>query len=231
MLSINHLKVLSPAMCLEVSEEALNAVTETTGFRMSSSYSYANCMGLGGSNAAVISFGGSSEQAHTTRPPARQTNVTFWPGGGGELESAESATLFDEYHIVGSWTDWSHPQPMEAETDDTYGYTVTLGEKGWEEFAIWIEGDARRVLQPAQCNALKNSAAHGPSEDSWGTSWRIDARPALAGSFDAPWEWQEDEDWGEHCAQYEEQDSMADTGGEPGDKYRVRLRIAGKWRI
>merc|ERR1712194_264053 len=78
-LPINHLKVLSPPMCLEVSEEVLNAVTEATGFRTTSSYSYVNCMGLGGSNAAVISFGGSSQRAQTTSPPTRLTNVTFWP--------------------------------------------------------------------------------------------------------------------------------------------------------
>lgn len=104
---------------------------------------------------------------------------------------------------------------------------MTLGENGWEHFRILIDGDSRRVLHPGFERAPKETAVVGPDEGSE-DYWTIDGR---CDTYGVPSEVM----GGDVVAA--EADALtrvtvetADMG-KPGDRYRIRLHVHGKWRM
>merc|ERR1740121_46821 len=98
----------------------------------------------------------------------------FWPGGGGSLQTEQIPEK--SYCIAGSWSMWKDSTPMEAEGENVYGYTVVIGDNGWEQFQIWLDGSSQRVLHPGRANGYKDLPAFGPVAESEaeGCMWMID---------------------------------------------------------
>lgn len=179
--------------------------SETFQFRLGASYCEVMAHGYGGSNAAALCWGSVDEGRSPHHHEERQNEeVLFWPGGGGDLE--DSAIPDEGYCIVGTWSGWRSPIPMEREDDDSFGFTVTLGENCWEQFQIWLDGDPSRALHPNMPRAPKQSPVHGPDDEQYARSsaWMIDGR------YGEDWD---NVDW-----------------GHPGDQFRVHLYVAGRWR-
>lgn len=208
-----HLHQANPHM--DAFEQPCCFPTDGLEYRMQTAFVGNMSRGFGGSNVYLLGWG-QTDNSKLVPPPApvRQDTIQFWPGGGGKLEREMLPTRF--YTIVGSWSEWGEAQAMEPEGEGTFGYIVTLGENRWEQFQIWLDGDPTRVLHPAEPKAGRDSPVLGPEDDAHGCNWMIDGRGELQ-----LWE-----DGGEGSVRF------ADTldVGRPGDQYRVRLRVAGKWR-
>jgi len=163
----------------------------------------------------------------------KRAGITFWPGGGGELPGEAEAKK--HYAICGSWSAFDSSEPMEKEDEGVYGFTVTLGVNMFETFKLYVDGSRQRVLHPGTASAPKNVAVMGPdsSDDCEGFFWCIDGRagpkaiaPPMAPALTSG---EESEDAvavsSPELWYYSETSS-----GKPGDQYRVRLYVAGKWR-
>merc|ERR1712086_585180 len=119
----------------------------------------------------------------------------------------------------------SRPEMMHLEGDGTYGYIVMLGNAGWEEFHILVNGGSSKVLHPGEYRAPKSTAVYGPDEVDIYHCWMVDGRSAhydpghisIAGEWDAA------------VKQGARSDDSTDTG-PPGARFRIRLQIVGKWR-
>lgn len=166
--------------------------------------------GIGGTNVALLIQGMCDNAANIT--PTRfkldASPLLFWPGGGGELP--EETLPQRTYSIASSSKDWTNPVNMQWEGDGLYGQTLTIGAQGYELFQIWLDGDSKRVLHPATDWASEGSAVLGPDEegdDSSSWAWAIDTRGELAGEGEAA------------------------PPGRPGERYRVRLHVCGKFRM
>lgn len=64
---------------------------------------------------------------------------------------------------------------MLQEADGTsFGCDVTVGANGFEDFQIWLDGDAARALHPGDYAAPGSplSAVLGPSGEAQGDGWR-----------------------------------------------------------
>merc|ERR1740138_1843303 len=98
------------------------------------------------------------------------------------------------------------------ENPGTWSFIVTLGANRYEEFCILIDGEMDLVLHGAVPSSPSGSTALGPDEEGFDCTWRIDGRMLIA-------------------------EDPADPGSAKvqsshglGDKYKVTLSIAGKWR-
>jgi hypothetical protein len=231
-----HLRELNPNM--DTDDMPMFFSTECLEYPMRHSFSGVMSQGVGGSNVYMIAWGAMDDEKVHSWPEfeLNQQQVLYWPGGGGSLEP--EAQPRDGYYLIGSWNEWSNPDSMERESDGVYGYTLTLGVNGWESFQIILDQDQKRVLHPGFAAASRESAVLGPDEDAEGT-WMIDARCDLYGL--PPEESAAIEGDGAAAAEGGEvtettggADRIVSVGtvdmGKPGDKYRIRLRIQGKWR-
>lgn len=168
---------------------------------------------VGGAICHVITYATptSKEDKTVKRSQVPPAYLTYWPGGGGKLEANAKAS---SYSIVGSWTNFETLESMEKESKDVFAFTVTLGVNNFEHFQIVLDGEPSRVIHPTTPNGLKFSHILGPtpSSDCVGLNWIIDGRekvPDGEGVKDA------------HPAQ---------EIGAPGDMYKVRVRVSGKYR-
>mmetsp|Transcript_76043 Transcript_76043/g.154402 ORF Transcript_76043/g.154402 Transcript_76043/m.154402 type:complete len:1159 (-) Transcript_76043:168-3644(-) len=206
--SMNHLRCLSPQMdeniegCIYMSNENMPYPTHTSLVGVTS-------IGWGGTMGyAVCSCGPDPNFYPPAREPIAFEPLVYWPGGGGgEWPMPKMA-----YYIVGSWNSWSEANPMEMENPGTWSFIVTLGANRYEEFCILIDGEMDLVLHGPVPSSPSGSTALGPDEEGFDCTWRIDGRMLIA---EAP----------------------ADPGSAKvqsshglGDKYKVTLSIAGKWR-
>eukprot|EP00913_Durusdinium_trenchii_P029999 g28112.t1 len=185
-----------------------------------------------------------------SRPPSRQVDantvmrrqLSYWPSGGGDLGSMSRPRR--GFFIIGSWSSWTEPEAMEDricepgpmgmdgvidgrpsrkapslrsvglgqdEGDGCYGYTLVLGDERWEQFQLLIDNNYAKVLHPRR---FKES------------TWLVDGRP-----FTAQIRPIADSQGSSALAErpspmeYKNEDE-----GMPGQRYRIRLHIAGKWR-
>mmetsp|Transcript_53485 Transcript_53485/g.95171 ORF Transcript_53485/g.95171 Transcript_53485/m.95171 type:complete len:990 (-) Transcript_53485:202-3171(-) len=169
--------------------------------RSLSSYHGTSSYGFGGTLAHIITWGQLSEK-HMPQSPVEWNKIVYWPGGGGENDEDIVARPRKGYHIKGTFSRWA-PTEMEVEGEGFFGYTMTLGENRWESFQILLDGDATKILHPSAPKAHKGTLVVGPTADS-GIAWTIDGRQsAELGGLDE---------------------------GKIGDKYRIRLKIKGKYR-
>lgn len=215
-----HLRQLNPYI---PSEDCGTLVNECLGYRLSSAFVGTAAKGMGGTNVALLCFGKVDEEC---RPPPKELpdekkpQLFFWPAGGGSLGS--STRPKKGYSIIGTFNNWAEAVPMESEGEGCYSYVLTLGENRWEAFQIRMDSNAMLVLHPKCYAAPKGSAVHGPSsadeaKDSW---WLLNARSEMVR-----------EQLGEEPG---DEDQLVEYGtpdkGRAGDKYRVSLHIAGKYR-
>mmetsp|Transcript_12769 Transcript_12769/g.38172 ORF Transcript_12769/g.38172 Transcript_12769/m.38172 type:complete len:410 (-) Transcript_12769:566-1795(-) len=224
-----HLRRLSPQV-EEAAMEALGLHSESLPCRLPRNFVGVSSRGLGGTVTHAIVTGEVSEardlpHVQPLAPGAvGPDSLAFWPAGNGTTEDDHQ----HEYCIVGSWSGWKEPEPMVCEGGGVYGCTVVLGENCFEQFNFLLDGDPELVLYPNRPKAPSSSRACGPDDIGHTLSWMIDARPQ----------------WVEVPASEEGAEVPANTAvskvrymldpsttaGSPGDRYHVRLRVAGQWR-
>eukprot|EP00747_Dinoflagellata_sp_TGD_P187099 gnl/TRDRNA2_/TRDRNA2_44582_c0_seq1.p1 gnl/TRDRNA2_/TRDRNA2_44582_c0~~gnl/TRDRNA2_/TRDRNA2_44582_c0_seq1.p1 ORF type:complete len:1085 (+),score=165.27 gnl/TRDRNA2_/TRDRNA2_44582_c0_seq1:102-3356(+) len=217
-LPTQHIRALNPYIR---AEQPVSLVVEASRLgprNERSSFVGTSNSGLGGTNVHVLTFGTVKEDYLPPASTLKREVFHFWPGGGDVVEDMR---IQDSYMIVGSWSAWKVTHYMYEEGNGVYGFTMTLGENGFEEFQIQLDGDEDSVLHPGRPCASKRTAAYGPEADvdkHWANTWLIDARPRFY-----------------HSAERDEQGELTvveaphEDVGEPGDCYRIRLRISGKW--
>jgi len=222
-----HLRCINPYLDARGLEDLAIINSEAIGsVGMRASYISVTAHGFGGSNSHALVW--NTVEGHgkvIDKPPLKREAFVYWPGGGGELE--DEATDCQGYHIVGSWTRWEDPEPMEPESNGVFGYTVVLGENSFERFHICLDGDPQRVLHPGQPGGTKSSPVFGPDEAQVADmkSWMIDGRrqPSLASAATAALQDKEGSDVPDTI--------MTTDTAAPGEAFRVRLHITGRWRV
>nr|AQS99296.1 type I polyketide synthase [Gambierdiscus polynesiensis] len=206
--------------------EPLNFHTECVHYRHVSAFCGVASKSSSGTMGHAVAWGEMDYQRYTPRKQLKRDMIAFWPAGGGELPDGAEPTR--NYWIVGSWdgSEWENAEPMKMESDGVYGYTVTLGVNLFQHFQIWLDGNNDRALHPGMAYGPKNVPVKGPDEATSceGMAWVIDGRertveltPKLAARTDG----------GEGKLEAAE---PLPPPGLPGDQYRVRLHVAGKWR-
>lgn len=197
-----------------------------------------SAVGWGGTICSAICAGGLDPSRKCEVVENTVDPLVFWPGGGGErgVDGNEGG-----YWIVGSWDGWADPIKMCNERPGLYTHTVSLGANRVEDFHIWISGDCSKVLHPGAQGAPAGWGVHGPDKEAGGQYWRIDGRVWLSSKKSQP----------------TGSDTIAEEAGSPdnsvealvradsheeishelyestaavGDKYKVHLEIAGKWK-
>jgi hypothetical protein len=205
-----HLQALNPHVEFG---DIFSIGTEHLEHRIHSSYTGCTAKGFGGTNVHAIVWGRVEKAEEQTLSGSANKSIIFWPGGGGELDTEAMPRKKAGYFIAGTWSRWK-PEQMEDEGNNSFGFTMVLGENRWEKFQIWLDGSDQRKLHPPVAAARRGTAVLGPVKDAMGLSWAIDGRP------------------------WAQEDSGEDSEGAPrpldfgmiGDKYRIHLRIAGKYR-
>mmetsp|Transcript_165015 Transcript_165015/g.529747 ORF Transcript_165015/g.529747 Transcript_165015/m.529747 type:complete len:1169 (+) Transcript_165015:86-3592(+) len=236
---LQHLFQVNPLIAGHDLGERMLLLTENLASLTEASFLGVTSCGMGGTNAHLLTYCRAVTDVPSISPLAAGDKLAFWPGGGGFL--AKHETPRRAYTIVGSWSSWEIAADMEEESEGVYGYSVTLGENCWESFQIWLDGDPILALHPGCAKASKATSAHGPEIAGTELSWLIDGR--------RPWN-PEKEGWCDESlavddrgtraseTEQEEEDDEEDRlagrdaadRGWPGAEYRVRLRVAGRWR-
>lgn len=183
-------------------------VTEPVHHRMVSAFVACTASGIGGSNAHTILWGKACIRQNKMEKPVQAEDVlTFWPGGGGDLDPLCEPRR--GCSIVGSWALMDSPQQMRNEGLDQFSFTVTLEEHGFEWFQIWLDGERERILHPGAVKGQSTAKVQGPHHYCQVATfgWCIDTRPGQS----------------EDPRQYPEE-------GMPGDEFKVQLLTKGRFR-
>ncbi|OLP82529.1 Phthiocerol synthesis polyketide synthase type I PpsD [Symbiodinium microadriaticum] len=223
----NHLNQLNPH--LDISSCPLLMCTEPTEQKLSAVFVGVSSWGFGGTNVHMHCYGGVDEEIRLPPEPTPQElrpRLSYWPSGGGDLGSMSRPRR--GFFIIGSWSGWTEPEPMEDEGDGCYGYTLVLGDTRWEQFQLLIDNSYSKVLHPQRYKAPKGTEVFGPTrqeEVMQDSTWFVDGRPnntqirAITASAGAT-----------AVATPEPLTFTNEDEGLPGQLYRIRLHIAGKWR-
>ncbi|CAE8640536.1 unnamed protein product, partial [Polarella glacialis] len=212
-----HLRQLNPHLDLQNSPVMMS--TEPTEQKLSAMFQGVSSWGFGGTNVHIHCYGGVDEEIRLPPEPTPQQfrpRLAYWPGGGGDLGSMNRPRR--GFFVTGSWNGWSDPQPMEAETDGCWGYTLAMGENCFEQFQILIDGNDAKVLHPQRYKAPKGSEVFGPTrqeEIEQESTWFIDGRPFSAAALP--------ESGSEALA--DTLDYTNEDQALPGQLFRVRLHI------
>eukprot|EP00913_Durusdinium_trenchii_P014927 g14001.t1 len=129
--------------------------------------------GFGGTNVSLVSFASKDAKIlpEPDAPLPLNEQLTFWPGGGGELNhEAMPERSFDLSIFLG------RSETVEQESEGIYSYVLILGENRWEVFQIWLDGDPYRCLFPEQHKAASKSHVLGPEAKAT-SCWLLDGRP------------------------------------------------------
>merc|ERR1719401_2717301 len=154
-----HLRQCNPHM--DVFEQPLNVVTDCSPFAFRSVYQGAFAKGIGGTQVYVLLWGQASELAMPLPPVLEREAITYWPGGGGELDGDLLPTRADGYYIAGSWNKYQ-AQAMKKDGEGSYYFMMTMGENRFEKFQIWLDGDSSRPLYPDLLRGGQGSKVLGP---------------------------------------------------------------------
>jgi len=228
-----HLNQLNPHLDLQNCPVLLG--TEPMEQKISAVFIGVSSHGFGGTHVHMHCYGAVDEEM---RPPPEPTpeelrpRLAYWPGGGGDLGSMNRPRR--GFFVTGTWNNWE-PEPMQDEGEGCYGYTLTLGENRWEQFQLCIDGSDMKVLHPQSYKATKGTEVFGPvrsEEVENDYTWLIDGRvSAAAPQLPPP---AEVSSTLALPGSIEKLGSVVPFGHEdyglPGDQYRIRLHIAGKWR-
>lgn len=225
-----HLNQLNPHLDLQNVPVLLS--TEPLEQKIQAVFIGVSSHGFGGTHVHLHCYGSVDEDMRPppeARPEEQKPRLSYWPGGGGDLGSMNRPRR--GFFITGTWNNWE-PEKMEDEGEGCYGYTLTLGENRWEQFQIRIDGSDMKVLHPQSYKATKGTEVFGPirlEEVENDSTWFIDGRVSAALQNRAP-----EERVLALADRVENLGTVVPFGHEdrglPGDKYRIRLHIAGKWR-
>lgn len=233
-----HMNELNPHIDAWSGDEPLCFTSENVSNVELSSFVGMTGKSLGGTLTHAITFGFvDTEERRPQRTRADRDILHFWPAGGGELSDEAEPTSTRPYTIIGSWSGWDYAEPMKSEGNGVYGYTVTLGYEQYEEFQIYLDGDPDRVLHPDMMEAnggwMSPQAANvsGPhhSEECSHLTWVIDGRDELVALVDTDADSKAIKDQPEGAVQSTVQNPYRQPAPE-GTKFRIRLRVAGKFR-
>jgi len=219
--SNQHLRQLNPH--LDIGEAPLLLADEHLEYRNSASFVSISSHGFGGTNVNVQLFGGVEEDLRPAPEPTPEEfrpKLTYWPAGGGHPSSENRPRK--GFFITGSWNCWE-PEQMLDEGEGVHSFTVILGDNRWEQFQLMIDASAEKILYPPFYRAPKGTEIMGPtpSEDvGRGGTWLIEARGA-AGLPQLP---------NGAITEAGEGQAVTPDEGQPGDRYKVCLHTAGKWR-
>jgi len=235
-----HLNELNAHIDVWSGDEPLCFTSENVSNVELSSFMGLTGKSLGGTLAHAVTFGFvDTEERRPQRKRLERDMVHFWPAGGGELGDEAEPTSNRPYTIIGSWSGWDYSEPMKSKGSGVYEYTITMGQDRFEEFQIYLDGDPDRVLHPDRTEAdggwMKPQASNviGPenAEESQHLAWVIDGRDQLVALVD-------EEAQGGAIKDKPSSDSTAEGAvqnpyrepAQEGAKFRVRLRVAGKFR-
>ncbi|CAE6957386.1 pikAII [Symbiodinium sp. KB8] len=155
-----HLHKLNPHIIADDGVPMFLA-TEHVAHRMSSAFVACTACGIGGSNAHAILWGRAcTRQVKMEKAVQAEEVLSFWPGGGGELDPACEPRR--GCSISGSWNLPDQCERMRGEGLDQFCFTLTLGEHGCEWFQIWLDGEKDRVLHPGSLRGAGEEKVQGP---------------------------------------------------------------------
>jgi len=216
-----HFRVLNRHM-EELSDSHMCIQGEVTEYRMRANFVGVTARGIGGTNVHVHLFGAVDKDLRSamTHEVKAGSRISFWPAGGGSLDRL--ARPQKGYYICGSWTSWEKHELMESEGSDCFGYTLTLGVNRWERFQILVDEDLDKRLCPSEPRAPSGVKVCGPSCDLINCDWMLDGRSQSSSSY-ISLDYEDAEDGTTYT--FENPDH-----GLPGQRYRVRLLVRGKWR-
>jgi len=221
-----HLRILNPHLDLDCCDRPASIGTESLEYRLSSSYTGITNSSVAGTNCHCIVWGQMADEKRTIMPEIafKRDKILFWPEGGGHLEDGKVARR--GYFIIGTFNGWQ-PEALETESPGVFASTFTLSENRWERFQIVLDQDVKKVLYPSLdriSEATTGAPVAGPLDVFRNSSWLIDTRPYL--TFEASPE----DDSRDALVPYAGNVSRQDFG-QPGDRFRVRLSVKGKWRM
>jgi hypothetical protein len=211
----NHLIEMNPHIEIwpedGAGERPLTFATELLPAKGNANFTGMTARAHGGTMSHVVAFSQIDEkQRPSAMRPFTPPQISFWPGGGGKL--ADSAKPQSTYCIVGSWSNFAVPEPMQKDSKDLYSCVVVVGVNGFEQFQFCLDGNMEKILHPDLPMASSSTSVYGPSsdDDAKGFQWVIGKSATGDGG----------------------QLVLADAPvASPGDKYLVKLRVAGKWRL
>jgi len=215
---MHHLRKLNPHIAQTDDAPAIFATEHVQG-RMATSFGAVTASGMGGSNAHAILWGRSvSRSMKVERQVQPEEVLSFWPGGGGDLDPECEPQR--GCSIVGSWSLVDTIEPMKSDGMDKFSYVLTLGEHSCEWFHILLDGDQDRVLHPGIKRGEVDARVRGPSSHSEACAlgWVIDGRPRRSPG-----------ERGEPADSSVQQLPNPDSA-QPGDQFRVKLEIKGRYR-
>nr|AQS99190.1 type I polyketide synthase [Gambierdiscus polynesiensis] len=219
-----HLKQVNPHM--EINESGVFMTNEHLPFREQYVFHGCSSRGFNGTNTHIIQwYRADPLKVRTERILAPEDQIAFWPAGGGYLDNASRPS--EGYFVIGSFCQWEEPQEMEKISDSEYSYTITMGANSFEAFQICLDQDMERVLHPRYPQATSGSTVAGPDnfDEAAGYMWTIDSRPlqlpAIAGATSSA-----------AIADKESSGAIVEAASKdkPGDKFEVKLSVAGKYR-
>jgi polyketide synthase-associated protein len=221
-----HLKQVNPHLDYgSVSDAGIFINTEHVAYKERDVFHSWSSRGFGGSNTHIVSWWMVDSNKVEQNPCGLERQAfAFWPGGGGILD--RDATPDEAYYIVGSWNEWKKADEMEKD-GDTYTFTVTMGPNKFETFQIWLDGDGDRILHPMASQASSGTKVEGPNvmDDVLALNWLIDARSTTVMAAAAPAAGDTALVSTEEVIEVSSRDR-----GSPGDQYKVKLVVTGKYR-
>mmetsp|Transcript_11347 Transcript_11347/g.26161 ORF Transcript_11347/g.26161 Transcript_11347/m.26161 type:complete len:905 (-) Transcript_11347:54-2768(-) len=203
---------------------------------LASSYNGVSAFGIGGAFVHACIYNRLMEEPDGEEADGDGENLwsqqfSFWPGGGGALDADSEAVR--GYYITGTFTK-DVAVPMQG-GDSMFTYTATLGENGWEEFQILLDGNPKKVLHPYELYARRLTPVYGPSSpEEEGISecrWCINPDENLLEDFEPE---SQESPAADGKASPGDAEKTSDGSGrtwKAGDRYEIRLLIAGKYRV
>lgn len=230
-----HLRIVNPHVDLEMCDRNAMLPSECINYRLPSTFTGILNRSIGGTNCHCIMFAKVPEQSYSVKQKAISSKqeliqpLLFWPSGGGAL--AEEMLPKMGYSIMGTFNRW-RPQPMDNEAPGVYVFTIILSENRWERFQIALDGEPTRVLHPVLTEGDKCCPVAGPEAALQVLSWQIDGRPkgprlVDAGADDT----RQVPGGGWQAIAPDASDVDADLLALPGDRFRIRLQLQGRWRM
>nr|AQS99180.1 type I polyketide synthase [Gambierdiscus excentricus] len=247
-----HLSILNPYIDPN-SEPAGQMLTECMAFKHRQAVSGVRGQSIVGTLGFMLfSVVANDNKVPVSKPwDTAPERIAFWPGGGGALENI--ALPGRGYEIIGSWDGWATSHEMQeleghGSEEKIYMYIVTLGVNLFEQFQILIDGNTRKVIHPDRAKAPGSTPAFGPDANAQGLNWLIDGRPQLREEFvDNPAAKADaggaldtaDSGAMGNTALWQEKPKeqlrvltsvKTEDSGVAGDRYKVQLHVAGRWR-
>jgi len=230
-----HLRLQNPYLDIESCARPLMIGSETIDFELPTSYAGCHATSSVGTNAHCVVWGHLDRDRHPQLAAVGKLEAfSFWPAGGGSLEP--SAQPKKGYHILGSWSEGGAPEPMTPDGVGKYSYTMTLGSHRWETFQILLDGDENKVLNPGSEFASKASPVCGPEQTDSTNAWSIygiatGTSSSITNGADSTESVAPAMNLGLMTSSSVGQFGFGDEDvGEVGDKYKITLTIAGKFR-